>query len=816
MAVKPSDPNHFGVPSNDQYGFIHSDADERWAFGGNRELAYGTLVRMADGSVRPIEALVVGDEVLSWDGARAIPSTVVSIPYDDFSDTVKVITLTGIEVIGSGDHCFPINQEDHSRRKIRKMTLNEAGQDKGLGNRFVSAGPHYFSPRAALPFSGLLLGLFLGDGSFGNSPSAGYPRPNFTNTDELVRDLFTSEINKAYPELRCVAKPSDQSRLYISLVGGAKRENRFINDLRGLDLVHKSDKKYVPDCFKYASPETRRDIIRGLIITDGCVDRYKTTIYSNSLRLLNDIEEILISLGGRSKTYKDGNPANEHQNQQYKLQFSVGFLGELNIGDLGRKNPKHTLTHGVHRQDLAIGGISDNGVKRCRCITVDHPSHTFVLANGIVTYNSGKTEAGVNDCNMFCLGTHPVRSAYRKPPVKVRYCAPKWRESVEGVLLEKFREIVPRCELRGGSWRTAWSNTYHKLYYRNGSYIQFKSYEEDLNTFGGANLDAVYQDEKSPYPIYLENSARLTDRNGYFVATMTPELGMAWEEDHITNPPPGVSIERWYFSLYGNPHIAKAGIEKLVAKIKDKRMIETKVYGRSVALHGLVIPQFDREITVIPDRHLHPDAYKVFCIDFHPKVPAHALWAAWEPTDGQPNLVIYRAKMMKADIPEWQQTIHALSAGEKIQKWLGDEPDGSETEDYKGDMSPLHQFREGLDRLPIIQVSKSAGSFNASIYKLWDMFKGDPLTKKPRIFIFNSVDHAVEQVDGKYLGSLPWELERWQFMKEQKADDENLRERIALVNDHYISDLRYIVMNEPVGVGSLGPSVTSDLDGKIG
>lgn len=421
---------------------------------------------------------------------------------------------------------------------------------------------------------------------------------------------------------------------------------------------------------------------------------------------------------------------------------------------------------------------------------------------------SGKTEVAVNDCNMFCLGTHPVRSLHRQPPVKVRMCGPTWRDSVSGVILEKFKEIVPRALLRGGDWRKAWSEKDHKLYYSNGSYVQFKSYEEDRSTYGGANLDAVYEDEASPRDIHEENSSRLADRDGYFVATMTPELGMTWQDDHVKNPPEGVTIEHWFFSMYGNPHLSAGGIKKRVAKITDKRLAEAKIWGRFVPLQGLVIPQFDRAVTVIPDRPLHPSAYRVFCIDFHRKIPAAAMWAAWEPTDDLPNLIVYRTAKLKQDIPEWQKYIINESAGEKIQKWLGDEPDGSDAEDYSGELSALHQFREGDNKLPIMQVSKSAGSFNASIFKLWEMFAADPISKQPRVFIFQSCDHPVELVDGKYHGSLPWELERWQFTSEKKADEENLRERVARVNDHYISDLRYIVNNQPTSLSgeSKGPT----------
>lgn len=426
---------------------------------------------------------------------------------------------------------------------------------------------------------------------------------------------------------------------------------------------------------------------------------------------------------------------------------------------------------------------------------------------------SGKTEVAVNDCDMFCRGVHPVRTKHCQPPVKVRYVAPKWRDGVLGVVLQKFKEIVPRNALRGGKWQTAWSEKEHRLYYDNGSFIHFKSGEEDLNTYGGADLDAVYQDEHIDESRYKENAARLVERNGFFVSSMTPELGVTWEEDHVTNPPPGFSVDYWFFTTYGNPYLSKEGVEKLEGKIRDPKLRDTKLRGMFVPLQGMVIPHWNERLSVIPDRKLHPDAYRVFCIDFHRKVPAAAMWAAWEPCDdGTMQLVIYRCIKRKATVPEWKRIIREESAGEKIHQWLGDEPDGGDTKDFRNQPSALNEFHEGSDPIPIVQVKKTPGTFNASVYRLWDMCSADPVSRQPKLFVFRSADHGPIYVDGKVHGSLPWELKRWTYKSEKKADEENLREQVRQVNDHYISDLRYIVLNGPGSVGD-GPSVVSSYEG---
>lgn len=392
---------------------------------------------------------------------------------------------------------------------------------------------------------------------------------------------------------------------------------------------------------------------------------------------------------------------------------------------------------------------------------------------------------------MFCQGIHPVRTPKRQPPVRVRYCAPSWDDGIATVIIPKFKEMVPRKWLKGGSWDKAFNGERHTLSWENGSEIKFKCFNQQISTFGGDNLDAVYQDERGPENYFIENLARLVDRDGYFVAAMTPEYGITYEEDLVIEPPKGISVDYWFFETEKNQYLSAAGVAKVKASIKDPNLAETKLKGRFMPLSGMVLPQWNPAIHIIPDRPLHPDAIRVFCIDCHIKIPAAAMWAAWEP-DG--TLVVYRTAKRFLTVPEWKTFIRVQSAGEVIHQWMGDEPNGGEQADLNGNPSILAQFREGADALPIWQVSKPKGSFEAGIAKLWNMLSPDTVSHKPRISVFRSCDYGVTYENGKICGSLCWEIKRYCYKAEQKADEEELRERVRNVNNHYISDLMYIAM----------------------
>lgn len=435
---------------------------------------------------------------------------------------------------------------------------------------------------------------------------------------------------------------------------------------------------------------------------------------------------------------------------------------------------------------------------------------------------SGKSHFMVNFFDQVARGCHSFRSERHPPPVKLRLVAPKWGANVETVLLQKFREITPRCELRGGSWRTAWREKTHTLHYANGSFIQFKTFQEDLDTFDGIDLDGAGHDEHGRQEFYDKEKARLMDRGGFFMCAMTPELGQTWEWDHVQNPPEGLKLDHRFFTPMGNPYLNVEAVKKRLLEIRDDAVREAKIFGRFVALGGLVIPQWHEKTQgnirgqVIPDRDLHPNAHRVFCIDMHTKTPCAAIWAAWEPIEGSEELrfVVYRTVKEFLSIPEWQRVIRARSSGEKIQLWMSDDPDGDEGKDLNALSSLSGQLREGKYGIPVVQASKAKGSFSASVFKLRDMCSADPISGDCRLYVFASCDYAVRMINGKWHGSLPWELGRFQFKSEKAADEETLREHVRKVDDHFISDLRYLVMMEPVGLNQ--QPIRSALDGRWG
>jgi phage terminase large subunit-like protein len=401
---------------------------------------------------------------------------------------------------------------------------------------------------------------------------------------------------------------------------------------------------------------------------------------------------------------------------------------------------------------------------------------------------SGKSEVGVVDDFWFLQGIHPVRSKWWQPPVHGRIVTPTF-EGFE-VIKKKIQQMVPRAWLKGGSWESAYKGgDVQKIFMDNGSTLKLKSAKQSLETHGADDLDFVHFDEHSPERYFLENLARLTDRRGYLIMTETPEMGYTFEEDLADSPPPGMTVEEFVFDVRKNKYLDAEGIARFVATMeRDPVLFAIKVLGEYAALGGKVIPQFDPLVSIIPDRDIHKDAIRGFCIDTHMAKPCASMWAALEPSG---DLLIYRTIKAFLTIPEWQNLIRVQTGSENVIFWMGDQSD----KDEEGRPNPnnteslLTQFKLGKSALPIEQVSKLPGSYKAEVFRLRNLFSVDPMFHKPKIYIFESCNYGVRY--GSFIDhSLPWELKHLQFKKNAREDEGDFRDSVRRVNDHYFDDLR--------------------------
>lgn len=402
---------------------------------------------------------------------------------------------------------------------------------------------------------------------------------------------------------------------------------------------------------------------------------------------------------------------------------------------------------------------------------------------------SGKTEAVVADASWFAQGIHPVRSATRKPPVYLRFMGPSWEDSIKAVVLKKFKAMVPRAWLLGCDWSTAWSEKARTLSFANGSLIRFFSYEQDVNKLGGDDIDAGYLDEHAPHDHFLETLMRTVDRNGYLVLSETPEAGITWElEEIIEKADEDINgeIDYWYFSIFGNPNLSAEAIRFVESKITDERLKDAKLYGHFVVLSGVVLPQFNRSIHVIPDRELPEHWHRQFIIDPHHRKPSAMLWRVVDP-EGV-SYAVQEAEFAPAQggVKDLAEFIRTKSAGMSISQWIIDEAMGGEGMNVFGQKSVAEQLKKF--GIPVVSTNLEGGKmFDAGIMRMRDKLSPDVVSGKPSHVIFQS------------LHKLPKQYEQYRYKTETKTDEQTFRETVANVFDDLLTCDRYGMSAEPSG-----------------
>lgn len=260
---------------------------------------------------------------------------------------------------------------------------------------------------------------------------------------------------------------------------------------------------------------------------------------------------------------------------------------------------------------------------------------------------SGKTTAGICDdliqaVDGDCLPEHLM--AYKKwqPPFYCRVIVPDFTSTLEGVIFQKLREWSPRDQLIGGAFDKAYDKTRRRLHFKNGSWFDFLTFEQDLDKFGGAALHRVHYDEEPPSSIRRESRMRLIDYGGDELFTMTPLQGMSWMFDDIWEPWTKGTLDEAtvvVVDMDDNPHLDEKTKQRALAGLSREER-EARKSGRFVHFAGMIYDEFSRTRHVIPDiGDKVPPGSQVF-VGIDPGV-RHMAAVLWVYLDDEDMMVVF-------------------------------------------------------------------------------------------------------------------------------------------------------------------------------
>jgi phage terminase large subunit-like protein len=281
---------------------------------------------------------------------------------------------------------------------------------------------------------------------------------------------------------------------------------------------------------------------------------------------------------------------------------------------------------------------------------------------------SGKTTGGAVETCYRLMGRHPYKKI-PPAPIRGRAVSVDFLNGVDKIMLPEIARWMPPSFLQNGSWEDSYDKEHKTLTLANKSFIEFRSYEQDLDKFAGTSRHFMWFDEEPPKDVYNECGARLIDTDGDAFITMTPVNGMSWVYDDIYQAASEglrddilvIEIE-----MTENPYLGKAAAERYLSTLtREERKARER--GEFVAMGGTIFRAFSRYDHVIPVVENPAEVFhdwQWFCsFDHGYNNPTAILWHAVSKNDDIVTFSEHYESEMTVD--QHAQVYHARNLGFK-------------------------------------------------------------------------------------------------------------------------------------------------------
>jgi len=328
-----------------------------------------------------------GERLASVDGA---PSMVSGIFPQGTKQIFRVTFSDGRSTECCDEHLWRVHYRDWEAprvlptAKIREMLERV----RYRGRLWIDVPSGDFGHDEALPVPPWALGALLGDGTL----SGGSAR--FSTAEPEMLERLAAAIGDDYA---LVAAGGYDHR--IVQAGGHHRPgvqgvnpNALKQALIGLGLWDvRSEAKFIPPVYLGANRAARLDLLRGLLDTDGWVERWGSVRFcTTSERLASDVTQLVRSLGGTC-TVATKDTAFSHKGEQ--RQGRTAYVCNIQHADPASlmllSHKRGRVAAGRTRQKrLTLRSVEPTRMAEAQCIAVTHPSRLYITDDYVVTHNT--------------------------------------------------------------------------------------------------------------------------------------------------------------------------------------------------------------------------------------------------------------------------------------------------------------------------------------------------------------------------------------------------------------------------------------------
>jgi phage terminase large subunit-like protein len=329
---------------------------------------------------------------------------------------------------------------------------------------------------------------------------------------------------------------------------------------------------------------------------------------------------------------------------------------------------------------------------------------------------SGKSTAGIVESVWRATGQHPYQKTH-DVPTRGRIVTVDKDNGIELIIKPLLAQWTPPSQLINGSFSDSFSSAKKIMTFRNGSTIDLKTHQQEVDAFAGVPLHFVHFDEEPPSAIFNECRLRLIDFNGCWYMTMTPVEGQDWIFDRFIVTE-SKNVDMFEVNIDSNPHLNQEALKLLSEDLTDDEK-EVREKGIFVPKGGLILKEFNYKRHIIEAHGPIPASWAIYVsIDHGFNNPTAILWHAVSP-DGDVVTFMehYKNKMIIRDHAARIKAINTVFGREPM-IYMGD-PSMSQKTAESG-TSPLQIYRE--NGIPLIQSKKDV---SGRIDKMNEYFKHD-------------------------------------------------------------------------------------------
>ncbi len=350
----------------------------------------GTLIRMYDGSIKKVEDIQEDDLVMGPDG---LSRKVLSL-HSGISELYLIKQSRGDSYVVNEEHILsgykPHYFDDRKRKRpavlVEDSVKNFLTYSKDRKNSFRGYKVVVSYPYREVCLEPYFLGFWLGDGTKTNQ--------SITTADLEVVEYLKDYTNRLGKDYYCVYNEVNLDCSIRTRRVGRRSQHAILEGLRRYSLL---GNKHIPKEYLLNSVNVRRQLLAGLIDSDGSVSDnicYYTTI---SEVLANDIRELANSLGFRVRLKRTISFIKNLQRDYITYDLTIsGLLDEIPV----KLKRKRVTFNGVGNSYYKPESICGYPVSIISSLQVEpfgrgryfgfecDGDHRFLLGDSTVVHNS--------------------------------------------------------------------------------------------------------------------------------------------------------------------------------------------------------------------------------------------------------------------------------------------------------------------------------------------------------------------------------------------------------------------------------------------